>query len=205
MAVFGVPRRTRTTRCERFAPRRDPRSPGGRERAGREAPLAHRREHGRGHGRRRRDARHRRRRERRRAARAGRRSRRDPDRRADTPARPRRGRDRAGRAARAARARPPWSPPIGCCVEAEARRGSARLLDAPLVGREREHQRAPRHLRASRSRAPLYLFTLLGAAGVGKSRLARSSCEAATTVPPSSAGAACPTARASPSGRSSRR
>ena len=54
----------------------------------------------------------------------------------------------------------------------EAARVFARRLDSPLVGRERELDGLRQAFdRASEERAP-YLFTLLGAAGIGKSRLA---------------------------------
>ena len=80
----------------------------------------------------------------------------------------------------------------------------ARHLDAPLVGRERELQRSRRlRGRPCRERA-CHLFTLLGPAGVGKSRLVAEFLAIAGGRPTSSAAAACPTARGSPSGRSSR-
>jgi class 3 adenylate cyclase len=49
--------------------------------------------------------------------------------------------------------------------------GRARHLDAPLVGRERELDRLTTAYRSARADRSCALFTLLGAAGVGKSRL----------------------------------
>jgi hypothetical protein len=82
----------------------------------------------------------------------------------------------------------------------------ARHLDAPLVGREREletlRQAADRSLRES----SCHLFTLLGTAGVGKSA-SRAWLPSSSQAPvrPSSAAGASATARASRSGRWSRR
>jgi class 3 adenylate cyclase len=49
--------------------------------------------------------------------------------------------------------------------------GRARHLDAPLVGRERELDRLTSAYRSARADRACALFTLLGSAGVGKSRL----------------------------------
>jgi class 3 adenylate cyclase/tetratricopeptide (TPR) repeat protein len=51
--------------------------------------------------------------------------------------------------------------------------GHARHLDSPMVGREKELELVRRSLDRVRSERTSYLFTLLGAAGVGKSRLIR--------------------------------
>ena len=49
--------------------------------------------------------------------------------------------------------------------------GSARRLDSPLVGRARELRRLRDAFEAAEARSTCELFTVLGAAGVGKSRL----------------------------------
>ena len=79
--------------------------------------------------------------------------------------------------------------------------GHERRLDARLVGRERELRLLRDVFDRSVDERRCYLFTLLGAAGVGKSRLVGSSWAGLPARPRSSAGAACPTARASPSTR----
>jgi predicted ATPase len=53
----------------------------------------------------------------------------------------------------------------------DAGRGHARHLDSPMVGRERELDLLKRALERATSERTAHLFTLLGAAGVGKSRL----------------------------------
>ena len=136
------------------------------------ARAPHRREHRRGRHRHRGAARHRRRRQRRRPPRAGRAARRDPDRRADGPARPRRGRGRADRAALAqgaSGATRGLPPPAGD-------RGRARLRAAA----RRAPRRAPGRARRVRSafdeavsERRCRLVTVLGSPGIGKSRLAR--------------------------------
>ena len=108
-----------------------------------------------------------RRRQCRRPAGAGRPARRDPDRGGDARARPRRGRDRGGRAARAegqARSRP--RPPVA----RRARGAGARARDAlrgPLGGGGALAAGMARVLDESRCE----LVTIVGDAGVGKSRL----------------------------------
>ena len=80
----------------------------------------------------------------------------------------------------------------------------ARRLDTPLVGRERELAlAAARPSSAPSARSRCHLFTLLGAAGVGKSRLVAEFL-AGRRCDRRAAAAASTTAKASRSGRSSR-
>ena len=104
-----------------------------------------------------------------RAAGAGRRTGRDPDRRGDAGAGPRRGRGRGRSSRSSSRARPSRWRPIGC--SRSRAEGAAASLEAPMVGRESEL--APSAMPASTRIASgaCQLFTILGPAGVGKSRL----------------------------------
>ena len=147
------------------------------------------------------EARHRRRRQRRGAARAGRAGERDLPRREHLPAGARRGRGRGGRAARA---------------QGQERAGGgvparSRPRDSTATSPRRQPDRRPR--RGARGDRPdacarcarhgtVRLVTIVGDAGIGKSRLAhevmsRAGSRGARVV----RGAACPTATASPSGR----
>ena len=77
--------------------------------------------------------------------------------------------------------------------------------DAPLVGRQRELRLLARCVGARRvTERTCMLFTLLGAAGVGKSRLDARSSWADTDATVAASAAASPTARASPTGPSRR-
>jgi len=80
----------------------------------------------------------------------------------------------------------------------------ARHPETPLVGRERERQRLWRDYEDAVAQRTCRLFTLLGPAGIGKSRLGADPSSASATRPTSSAAAVSPTARGSPTGRSSR-
>ena len=116
-------------------------------------------------------ARHRRRRERRRAARAGRGAGRDPARRADLPARPGRRRRRARRAARAqGQGRAVAGVPArrGRVADARATRATSTRRSSGGSGSSSCSQRA---LERALTERTSHLFTLLGPAGVGKSRL----------------------------------
>src|SRR5262245_2219253 len=79
----------------------------------------------------------------------------------------------------------------------------ARRLDAPLVGRERELRRLEEAFGQAAADRSCQLFTILGAAGVGKSRLTAEFLGSIgdTTVV---RGRCLPTARGSPTGRSSK-
>ena len=79
-----------------------------------------------------------------------------------------------------------------------------RHLDAPLVGRVREQQRLRAAFEDVVSERVCHMFTLLGPAGVGKSRLTEEFLAPPARAPTSSAAAASTTARTSPTGRSSR-
>ena len=96
---------------------------------------------------------------------------RDPARRLDVPARARRGARRRGpaRARRKGKTDPVTAHRLLEVVAgAEA---FTRRLDAPMIGRENElSQLSQAFERAVRERTP-YLFTILGSAGIGKSRL----------------------------------
>ena len=202
MAVFGVPSRTRTTRSAPSAPRSRCERPSRRARAA----GPDRRQHGRGRHRRGRDARHGRRRERRGPARAGGGAGRDPDRQRDTlqlvrdavqvePVEPLelKGKARPVAALSAARRSTRRRPAV------------ARRLDSPMVGRERELAAAARRLRARRVASARVTCSRCwrrrGSASRGSSR---SSSASSRIGHGSCAAAACPTARASRTGRSSR-
>ena len=77
-------------------------------------------------------------------------------------------------------------------------------LKAPLVGREPELDRLREAFERATREQTLHLFTVLGTAGIGKSRLAQEFATDAAERPRSSSAAACRTARASPSGRCAR-
>ena len=98
-------------------------------------------------------------------------ARRDPHRRRDAAARPRRRSRRAGRAARRSRGSPSPSRRSGSsrCISDAA--PLARHPETPLVGRERERQRLWRDYEDAVADRTCRLFTLLGPAGIGKSRL----------------------------------
>ena len=130
---------------------------------------AHRRQHRRGRRRRRRLARHRRRGQRRGAARAGGDRGRGADRRRDATARPRRGR-RSSPSRSTPRERRPVDAFRLVDVDLEAA-AIARRLDTPLVGRARELEQLQQAFERTVREQRCHLFTLLGAAGVGKSRL----------------------------------
>ena len=78
----------------------------------------------------------------------------------------------ARRAASPPRARPSPSRRTASSRVRAGAEGRARHLDAPLVGRERELAASTRPSAAPSTDRTCQLFTLLGAAGVGKSRLA---------------------------------
>ena len=120
----------------------------------------------------------------------------------DLPAGPRRGHRRGGRADR--RQGKAVAASRRLAGAAGAPRGPAARLDTPLVGREQRARRAARRVRAGRRRGPR-------AASWSPSSARRASARAAAGRPssrprsaarrPSCAAAACPTARASPTGR----
>ena len=82
---------------------------------------------------------------------------------------------------------------------------AARRLDSPMVGRQRQRRQLAEAFEQAVDERVCHLFTILGAAGVGKSRLVaefldrtRRRTQLCFTA------AACPTAKASPTGRSPR-
>ena len=160
--------------------------------------AAHGRQHRRGRHRHRGAARDGRRRQRRRAARAGGAARRGAARRGDPRPRARRRRGRAGRAAgrqgqgRAGARLPPRRP-----SGATRRGGTARAM----VGRERQRKLLDDAFANVVSERSCHLFTILGTAGVGKSRLVEEFLRVAWTRRPSLGAAASPTARGSATGR----
>lgn len=74
-------------------------------------------------------------------------------------------------------------------------------LTSPLIGRGRERRRLDGALEQVTVERTCQLFTVLGAAGVGKTRLLEDFRAAAATRATSSPAAACRTARASRTGR----
>ena len=95
---------------------------------------------------------------------------RDPPRRDDVPARARRGRSRAGRALALKGKSAPVDAYRLLAIEPGAA-GRARRLDSPMVGRERERTALEQAYERAVGERACHLFTVLGAAGVGKSRL----------------------------------
>ncbi|MGZ4287598.1 MAG: adenylate/guanylate cyclase domain-containing protein [Solirubrobacteraceae bacterium] len=83
--------------------------------------------------------------------------------------------------------------------------GLARRFDVPLVGRERELRLLREAWDRAVAEAGCHLFTLLGAAGVGKSRLVAELLSASATRPECSPGDVFRTVRGSRSGPSWRR
>ncbi len=175
MAVFGVPSCTRTTRCARFAPPGRCGRRSGAERGARPRLRDRDRAFGSGSTRRGRltgtdgASRDRRRGQRRGAARAGRRARPGPARRDDRRARGRRRRSRAAR-----RPRPEGQERAGPRLAARARsraEETRRLSAVPMVGRELELQALRDAFAEASIAASCRLVTVVGAAGVGKSRL----------------------------------
>ena len=208
MAVFGVPGRARGRRAARGpGGGRDARGARWAERGAR-ARLRHaargpdRRQHRRGRDRHRGAARHRRRGQRRRAARAGGGAGRDPARAARRCALVRDAVDAEELEPLEAKgkAEPRRGATASCRVDGEARRAastrrwSAAQRELRLLGDAWERVISER---------TCVLFTLLGAAGVGKSRLTAEFLVGRRRRA-SSAAAASPTARASPTGRSTR-
>ena len=96
---------------------------------------------------------------------------RDPARRADLPARPRRGRGGGGRAARRSRASPSRCPPIGCwrCGRDRARPAAAGYADGRAASSEMAALQA--HAERAVDERACRMATVVGDAGVGKSRL----------------------------------
>ena len=80
-----------------------------------------------------------------------------------------------------------------------------RRFVSPMVGREREHRRLVDAFEQAIDDRSCQLFTVLGAAGVGKSRLVREFLERSAPARPLRPGAASPTARGSRTGRCWRR
>jgi class 3 adenylate cyclase len=80
----------------------------------------------------------------------------------------------------------------------------ARRLDAPMVGREDELAQLGQVFARTAREGRCHLFTVLGPAGVGKSRLVRELVTQVGNEAQVLSGAACRTARGSPTGRSSR-
>ena len=81
--------------------------------------------------------------------------------------------------------------------------GHTRRLDAPMVGRDRELALLGQAFdRATTDRA-CHLFTVMGTAGAGKTRLVEEFAAGSMRTRPCCAGDASPTGRASRSGRSS--
>ena len=78
-----------------------------------------------------------------------------------------------------------------------------RRLETPIVGRTDELDLLRRALASAIDSNRPHLVTILAPAGVGKSRLVRQFTGEAT-APASCAGAACPMATGSPTGRSAR-
>ena len=79
-----------------------------------------------------------------------------------------------------------------------------RRLDRPMVGRTRELERLLGDFDHAVGDRACHMFTLLGPAGVGKSRLVRAFVDAVAKRPAWCVAAACPTAKGSPTGLSSR-
>ena len=152
-------------------------NPGFRTRLRARAQQPHRRQQRRGHRRRREHGPadgHRRRGEHGGAARAGRRQRRGRPRRPDLPARARPDRGRVHGAARRSRARPSRCPPIASSRVRRAAAAAERSHGTPFVGREAEMGRLSGGARRTRStNRGARLVTVVGDAGVGKSRLIR--------------------------------
>jgi hypothetical protein len=84
------------------------------------------------------------------------------------------------------------------------RRGHSRRREVPMVGRELEHRRLLDVFDRVVAERACRLVTVLGTAGVGKTRLVDEALADVGERPPFCAAAACPTARASPTGRSPR-
>ena len=82
--------------------------------------------------------------------------------------------------------------------------GVARHLDTPLVGRARERERLRSDFDDALATRTCRLFTLIGPAGVGKSRLVADFLHRSGKPRPSGAAAPSPMARASPTGPWSR-
>ena len=194
MAVFGVPavHEDDALRACRAAVEMRDGIPGARR------PGADRGEHGRGRHRHRGAARHRRRGQRRRPAAAGGRPGEILIGEATLELVRSAVETRAGRAARAERedrARPAHSASSRCSTRPSAPRARASSAASARSSRRRGVGARP-------SRAALRALTIVGEAGLGKSRLVAEALAGST--PGSSAAAASPTARASPTGRSSR-
>ena len=136
------------------------------------ARAAHGRQHRRGGHRHRGAARDRRRRQRRRPARAGGRARRGAARRGDLRARPRRASRPSRRAAVDAKGK---AEPLAAyrLVSVQARGARAAATRAPMIGRERQRELLEGAFANVLNDRSCHLFTILGAAGVGKSRLAQ--------------------------------
>ena len=117
-------------------------------------------------------ARHRRRRQRRGAARAGGAARRDPASADDLSTSLRRGR-RGARGPLDLRGKAGPTDAWRIVRSSPTSRAGPRRFDTPLVGRDEELAMLAPVLRARRVARTSHLFTLLGAAGIGKSRLAR--------------------------------
>ena len=84
-------------------------------------------------------------------------------------------------------------------------RGRPQRLRAPMVGRERERRLLLDAFDRALAERSCQLFTVLGDAGVGKSRLVAEVIDALHGAATSPSAAAFPTAMAGPGGRSSRR
>ena len=82
--------------------------------------------------------------------------------------------------------------------------GHERRLDSPMVGRERPRRLLDEAFAEVRDERVCHLFTILGAAGVGKSRLVSEFIGTLGTMPGWSMDAACRTGRGSPTGLSPR-
>src|SRR5439155_1134232 len=87
---------------------------------------------------------------------------------------------------------------------AESAEGVPRRLDAPLIGRERELETLRQEFRRAVEEGRCRLVTLLGEAGVGKSRLVRELASAVRDEATVLQGRACRTGRGSRTGRSHR-